>query len=98
MYTNWSRWVSSFKLSNTSPEYIIDQSIFLQDLSYTFSQYFYTLLVGVRQDVNNLESSVVVQELELAINLAYSVFIEFMYNQYNVGSLPFFSLSLTPTF
>ena len=61
MYTNWSRGVPSFKLSNTSPEYIIDQNIFLQDLSYTFSQYFYTFLVAVRQDVNNLERSVVVQ-------------------------------------
>ena len=27
-------------------------------------------LIAVRQDVNNLESSVVLQELELAINIA----------------------------
>ena len=31
------------------------------------------LLTAVRHKVNNLESSVVVQELELAINLAYTV-------------------------
>ena len=31
-------------------------------------------LIVVRQDVNTLESSVVVQELELAINLALRVF------------------------
>ena len=40
-------------------------------LSYTFSQYLITcFLTAVRHEVNNLESSVVVQELELAINLA----------------------------
>ena len=41
------------------------------DLSYTVSQYFMTLaLMAVRQEVNNFESSVVVQELEFAMNLA----------------------------
>ena len=45
--------------------------MFLPDLSYTFSQYLITcFLTAVRHEVNNLESSVVVQELELAINLA----------------------------
>ena len=44
---------------------------FLPDLSYTFSQYLITcFFTAVRHEVNNLESSVVVQELELAINLA----------------------------
>ena len=41
------------------------------DLSYTVSQYFMTLaLMAVRQEVNNFESSVVVQELEFAMTLA----------------------------
>ena len=41
------------------------------DLSYAVSQYFMTLaLMAVRQEVNNFESSVVVQELEFAMNLA----------------------------
>ena len=41
------------------------------DLSYTVSQYFMTsALMAVRQEVNNYESSVVVQELEFAMNLA----------------------------
>ena len=41
------------------------------DLSYTVSQYFMTLaLMAFRQEVNNFESSVVVQELEFAMNLA----------------------------
>ena len=41
------------------------------DLSYTVSQYFMTLaLMAVRQEVNNFESSVVVQELEFAMILA----------------------------
>ena len=49
----------------------MDQNRFLPDLSYTFSQYLITLfLTAVRHEVNNLESYVVVQELELAINLA----------------------------
>ena len=53
--------------------------LFLPDLSFTFSQYFIAcFLTAVRHDVNNLESSVVVQELELAINLALSGFMEFM--------------------
>ena len=45
--------------------------MFLRDLSYTFSQYLTTcFLTAVRHEVNILESSVVVQELESAINLA----------------------------
>ena len=48
--------------------------LFLPDLSYTFSQYLITcLFTAVRHEVNNLESSVIVQELELAINLVYMV-------------------------
>ena len=49
----------------------MDQNRFLPDLLYTFSQYLITcFLIAVRHEVNNLESSVVVQELEFAINLA----------------------------
>ena len=60
-----------FNLFITSPEFIIDQKKFLLDLSQTFSQYLMTwVLTAVRQEVNNLESSVVVHELDLAINLA----------------------------
>ena len=40
------------------------------DISYTVSQYFMTLALAVRQEVNNFESFVVVQELEFAMNLA----------------------------
>ena len=47
------------------------QNIFFPDLSYTVSQYFMTLaLMAVRQEANNFEISVVVQELEFAMNLA----------------------------
>ena len=54
-----------------SPEFLFDQKRFLPDLSYTFSQYLITcVLTAVIHEVNNLESFVVVQELELAINLA----------------------------
>ena len=45
------------------------------------------VLKAVRHEVNNLESSVVVQELELAINLALYVFFWSLGNQYNVGTL-----------
>ena len=46
---------------------------FFPDLSYTVSQYFMTLaLMAVRQEVNDFEISVVVQELEFAMNLALS--------------------------
>ena len=41
-------------------------------------------LTAVRHDVDDLESSVVVQELELAINLALKGFCG---NRYNVGIL-----------
>ena len=53
-------------LSKISPEVLIDQNRFLPDLSYTFSQYF----TAARHEINNLESYVVVNKLELAINLA----------------------------
>ena len=67
----------SFSLLSTSPECFIDQNIFFTDLSYTGSQYCMTsALMAVRQDVNKFESSVVVQELDLAMNLAYTVFHE----------------------
>ena len=58
-------------LSKISPEFLIDQNRFLPDLSYTFSQYLITcFFTAVRHEDNNLESSVAVQELELAINFA----------------------------
>ena len=61
---------ASYSLLSTSPEFFIGQNIFFPDLSYTVSQYFMTLaLMAVRQEVNNFESSVVVQELEFAMNL-----------------------------
>ena len=61
----------SLSLLRTSPEFFIDQNIFFPDLSYTVSQYFITLdLIAVRQEVSNFENSVVVQELEFAMNLA----------------------------
>ena len=44
----------------------------------------------------NLESSVVVQELEFAINLALYVFLWSLGSQYNVGTLSWVSLGLTP--
>ena len=51
--------------------FFIGQNTLFPDISYTVSQYFMTLaLMAVRQDVNNFESSVVVQELEFAMNLA----------------------------
>ena len=52
-------------------------------------------LTAVRHEVNNLESSVVVQELKLAINLAFRVLWS-LGNQYNVETLSWFSLALTP--
>ena len=52
------------------------------------------ILIAVRHEVNNLESSVVVQELEFAINRAlYS-----LGNQYIVGSLSWRSLTHTENF
>ena len=60
-----------FNLLSTSPEYLTDQNIFFLDLSYTVLYYLITRdLTAVRQTVNNLDSSVVVQELELAMQLA----------------------------
>ena len=60
-----------FSLLSTSPEFFIGQNIFFPDLSYTVSQYFMTLaLMAVRQEVHIFESTVVVQELEFAMNLA----------------------------
>ena len=61
----------ALSFSGISPDFLIDKNRFLPDLSYTISQYLITyFLIVVRHEVNNLESSVVLQELELAINLA----------------------------
>ena len=58
-------------VSKTSPEFLIEQNRLLPDLSYTFFTVLNNMfLTAVRHVVNNLESSVVVQELYLAINLA----------------------------
>ena len=40
----------------------------------------YTILIALRQEDNNLESSEVVQELELAINLVLYVFCLFVFS------------------
>ena len=55
-------------------------------------------LTAVRQDVNNLDSSVVVQELELALNLALYGLLWSLGNQYIVGSLSGRSLTLQQTY
>ena len=52
-----------FNLLSTSPDFFFDQNQFLFEVSFQD-------LIAVRQEVNNLESSVVVQELVFAINLA----------------------------
>ena len=60
-----------FSLLSTSPEFLIDQNIFFLDLSYTVTYYLMTRnLTAVRQEVNNLNSSNVVQGLKLAMTLA----------------------------
>ena len=60
-----------FNLFKTSFDFFIDQNRFLPDLSKTLSQYLITcFLMAVRHEVNKLESSVVAQELEFAINRA----------------------------
>ena len=70
-----SRQTKSTKLSGFQFIYnliriFIDQNRFLADLSKTLSQCFITcFLMAVRYEVN-LQSSVVVQELEFAINRA----------------------------
>ena len=61
-----ARNILGFSLFKTSFESLMDLNRFLPDLSYTLSQYLITcFLVEVRQEVNNLESSVVVKQLKL---------------------------------
>ena len=54
------------------------------------------LIAKSAHEVNDLESSVVIQELELAINHALYVLWS-LGNQYNVRTLSWFSLALTQT-
>ena len=62
---------SIFEFTKYFTRSFIDQNMFFSYVSYTVSQYFMTLaLMAVGQEVNNCESSVVVQELEFAMNLA----------------------------
>ena len=50
-----------FCLLSTTPEFFIDENIVFLDLSYTVSLYLMTRdLTAVRQDVSNLDNSVVV--------------------------------------
>ena len=54
----------ALNLSNTLHEFTIHQYRLLPDLSYTFSQYVMAcFMTAIRHEGNNLESSVVVQEL-----------------------------------
>ena len=53
---------------------------FIGSLIYLFTILDDTFLTAVRHEVNNLESSVVLQELELAINLALYVFMELWFS------------------
>ena len=86
----------SLSLLSTLPEFFIDQNIFFPELSYTVSQYFITLaLIAVRQEISYFESSVVVQELEFAMNLALYGLIWSLGNQYTVGSLSWRSSTFT---
>ena len=72
----------ALSLCNTSPELVVDQNRLLPDLSYTlFSKLHYMILIAVRQYLNNLESSVVRQELELAIKVRKAAKIRNLYNQ-----------------
>ena len=60
-----------FQFTKYFSRFFIGQNILFPDLSYTVSQYFMPLaLMAVRQEVNNFEISVIVQELEFAMNLA----------------------------
>ena len=52
-------------------------------------------LTALRQEVNNFDNSVVVQELELAINLALYGLLWSLGNQYILGSLSWRSLTFT---
>ena len=52
-------------------------------------------LMAVRQEVNNFESAVVVQEREFAMNLALYGLLLNLDNQYIVGSLSWRSLTST---
>ena len=54
-------------------------------------------LIAVRQEVNNLESSVVVQELEFAIYLVLYGLLRSFGNQYIVGILSWPPLTQTET-
>ena len=61
----------NFNLLIASPEVLIDQKNFYLTFHKLFSQYFTAwVLIAVRQEINNLDSSVVVLQFELAINLA----------------------------
>ena len=69
------------------------------DISYTVSYYLKTRdLTAVRQEVNNLDSSDVVQELELKMNLALYGLLWSLDYQYIVGSLSWRSLTFTGYF
>ena len=90
---------SVFQLSKYFTRIFIGQNIFFPGLSYTVSQYIMNLpLMAVRQEVNNFESSVVVQEVDFAMDLALYGHLCSLGNQYIVGSLSWRSLTSTAIF
>ena len=64
-----------FRLFNTSHEFLIDQKkIFTGPFIDFFTIFNNVVLIAVRQEISKFDSSVVVHELELAINRAFYVF------------------------
>ena len=55
-------------------------------------------LIAVGQEVNDLENSVVVQELEFENKLVSYGFLWSLGNQYNTGTMSWFSLAFTSNF
>ena len=59
-----------FSLFNTSHEFLIEKKDFTGPFTDFFTIFNNMVLIVVRQEVSNFDSSVVVHELELAINRA----------------------------
>ena len=75
-----------FSLSRTSVEFLTKQYLYFPDRFFREPFFMNLIHVAVRQEVSNLERSVVVQALELTINLASAwPFMKFRFRSVFIG-------------
>lgn len=86
--TEYIRSLAIFSLWKTSPEFLIDQKLILGGLKHCFRKFkMIGSLIVLRPEMGNIDSSVVVQELELEVKRYLDAPLYKLGNQYIEGTL-----------